>query len=190
MWYLRAALILSLIAAPALARPVTYILDAETSLVAFETDFGDGTAKIRGRMPIVSADLTLDFDRVANSVVNVEVSASRATTSNPLATEAMRSARVLDVRDFPAISFRSTRILTAGEGAEVTGDITIRGVTRPVTFQARFYRQKGTEPGNRDNLAILLTGAVDRNDFGASGFPDMVGPEVRLKILARINRGG
>lgn len=82
--------------------------------------------------------------------------------------------------------FRSTAIRRDGDGAEVQGDLTIRGVTRPVVLQATIYRQKGTEEGDLRQLTVQLKGSVRRSDFGATGWLDMVGDEVRLTILARI----
>jgi polyisoprenoid-binding protein YceI len=182
------ALCLPVMALPALAEPVSYTLQAEKSVVGFETDFTGGIP-IKGRMPVSSADLRIDFDRVAASRFDVTVSAADATTSNPLATEAMTGGKVLNVADFPTIHFVSKTIRPDGDGARVTGDMTIRGVTRPVTMTAQIYRQKGSAAGDRSNLSIVLTGAISRAAFGAAGFPDMVGDEVRLKILARITKG-
>ena len=178
------------VAAPAFAEPVPYLLQPDRSTVAFETDYGNQGLKIKGQMPVAAADLTLDLDRVAGSQVNVSVNAAKASTSNPLATEAMTGKSVLFTREFPTIRFESTRIRPAGDGAEISGNMTIRGVTRPVTLAARIYRQNGPAEGDLSNLSILLTGAVSRSAFGATGFADMVGDEVRLKILARIGRGG
>ncbi len=176
------------LAVAAAATPVSYTLQPDKSVVGFETDFTGGIL-ITGKMPVAEADLRIDFDSVSASRFDVTVTAAKATTSNPLATEAMTGTRVLNVRDFPTIHFTSTKIRPKGEGAEVTGNMTIRGVTRPVTMSARIYRQKGTAQGDRTNMSILLTGSISRKAFGAAGFPDMVGDEVRLKILARITTG-
>lgn len=182
---------ITLMIAPALsAEPAKYSLQPERSVVAFETDFGNNGVRITGKMPVTTADLTIDFDAVSRTTIDVELNVRKAVTSNPLATEAMTSPSVLSVREFPSIRFHSTSVRAKGDGAEVTGDLTIRGVTLPVILAAQIYRQKGTEAGDRRNLSVLLTGAVSRKAFGASGFPDMVGDEVRLKILARIERNG
>jgi polyisoprenoid-binding protein YceI len=170
------------------AAALTYVLDTEGSAVGFETDFG--RTPIRGRMPVASADLSLDFDRAAASHVEVILSADGARASFPFATQAMKGATVLDTRRYPEIRFESTKVRPTDTGAIVTGLITIRGMTREIMLDARLYRPEGTEAGHRDTLSILLTGKVRRSDFGATGFADMVGDEVRLKILARIRRAG
>jgi polyisoprenoid-binding protein YceI len=185
---LLSALLAALTAAPALAAPVPYLLQPEKSVVGFQTDFGSGDIKINGKMPIAAADLVIDFQNVARTTVDVTVDAAHATTSNPLATDAMLGQKVLAVRTYPTLRFVSTKVTARGEGAEVAGNLTIRGVTRPAVLSARIYRQQGTAEGDLSQLSILLTGAVNRSDYGAAGFPDMVGDEVRLKILARIIR--
>ncbi len=166
------------------AAPVSYALEAEKSTVGFETDFGPD--KINGSMPVTRADLVLDFDRVANCTIAVTLDISKATASFPFATQALKGPKVLDSRAFPDITFVSTAVRTKGDGAEVDGHLTIRGVTRPVTLAANIYRQDGFAEGDYSHLSVLLTGAVNRSDFGATGWADMVGDEVRLRILARI----
>lgn len=180
-----------LLAAPMLAEgasaaPAAYHLQPELSSVGFETDFGPD--KISGTMPVAKADLTLDFANVAASKVKVTLNAAGAEASFPFATQAMRGPKVLDTAEFPEISFVSTGVKAEAEGATVSGNITIRGVTQPASFHAEIYRQQGTVAGDLSHLTIRLTGAVARSAFGAQGWRDMVGDQVRLNILARIEK--
>lgn len=177
---------LALTALPATARPVPYILEADKSSVGFETDFGPDL--ITGDMPVKTADLILDFDRVENSQIAVALDVTGAKASFPFAAQALKGPKVLDSKSFPEMSFQSTAIRPDGDGAAVDGLLTIRGVTRPVTLDAMIWRQKGTEAGDLSQLTVRLTGAVQRSDYGATGWSDMVGDEVRLTILARIAR--
>jgi len=68
----------------------------------------------------------------------------------------------------------------------VTGELTLRGVTRPVILRAAVYRQPETAPTDRDRLIVLLTGQVNRTEFGASGYPGVIGDTITLRILAYI----
>lgn len=171
---------------PAFARPVAYLLDPAASTVAFETDFGPD--KITGDMPVDSATLNLDFDSVANSQIDVRLGAADASASFPFAAQALKGPKVLDTASHPDIHFESTSVRVSAEGADVAGNLTIRGVTRPVTLAAIIWRQKGTEAGDLSRLTLRLTGRVNRSDFGATGWADMVGDEVRIIITARISR--
>jgi polyisoprenoid-binding protein YceI len=186
------ALALFLALAPAApAAPVAYVLDPDASTVAFETDFGPDL--ITGAIPLILADLSLDFDNLANCTVAVELDVTGATASFPFAAQALKGPKVLDAAAHPRMRFTSTRVTRAGasgEAAAITGDLTIRGVTRPVTLEARLFRPRGSAPDALDRLTVQLTGAVNRSDFGATGWSDLVGDEVRIIITARIRTGG
>jgi polyisoprenoid-binding protein YceI len=183
-----AALLIALLSLPpaAWAAPASYALEPAESVVGFETRFGPDL--ITGQMPVKSADLTLDFDAVSNCRIDVALDVSGAQASFPFAAQAMKGPKVLDSTTFPEILFRSSRVERQGDGARVEGELTIRGVTRPVTLTAMIWRQKGTETGDLRQLTVQLTGSVLRSDYGATGWLDMVGDEVRLTILARIAR--
>ncbi len=173
-------------ALPLAAAPVAYDLQPEASSVAFEADFGQQV--ITGDIPLRQADLVLDFERLANCRIDVVLNAARAGASFPFAAEALKGKTVLNTTEFPEMTFQSTAVKAAGDGATVRGNLTLRGVTRPVTLRAEIFRQKGTEEGDRSRLTVRLTGVVKRSDFGATGFADMVSDQVRIVITARIIR--
>lgn len=168
------------------AATVAYTLDRAQSSVAFETDFGPDV--ITGTIPLNSADLSLDFDSVANCTINVDLDVSGAQASFPFAAQALKGPKVLGAKSHPRMTFESTSVKSTGDGAAVSGNLTVRGVTRPVTLRAEIYRQKGTEVGDRSRLTVRLTGKVNRSEFGATGWSDMVDDEVRIIITARINQ--
>lgn len=170
---------------PAWARVVAYKLDPSASTVGFETDFGPDL--ITGTIPLDIADLRLDFDNVANSSIAVELDVTGATASFPFAAQALKGPKVLDAKTHPRMIFASTSIKRAGETADVAGKLTIRGVTRPVILTAEIFRPKGSAEDDRSRLTVRLTGRVKRSDFGATGWSDMVGDEVRIVITARID---
>lgn len=88
------------------------------------------------------------------------------------------------------MTFASTKVARAGDAAEVTGRLTIRGVTKTATFRARIFRPPGSAADDFSRLTVRLTGRVSRSDFGATGWADMVGDEVRIIITARIDARG
>ncbi len=186
---MKIAIILFALATPALADPVPYILDTAASSVGFEVNMGDQAVK--GTMPVSGATLLLDFDRVANSTINVTLDPSSTRTGLIFATEALKAAELLNTAVYPQIAFVSTGVTAGADGtqAEVDGQVTIRGVTRPLRLHAQLYRQAGTIAGDIDKLSLLLTGTLNRNDFGASGYPGMVSDQVVLQITAQIDRG-
>ena len=170
------------------AATTAYHLDAADSTVAFETDFGPDL--ITGSIPLENADLKLDFDNVANCTVDVALDVTGAKASFPFAAQALKGPKVLAARDHPRMTFESTSVRRTGEAADVTGNLTIRGVTRAVTLRAQLFRPQGSGKGDLDHLTVTLTGKVNRSDFGATGWADMVGDEVRIIITARIDAAG
>lgn len=179
-------LIFALLALPAFAAPEAYRLNAAQSVVGFTYMFQGNPNQ--GRMPVKSARMVLDLDNVPNSTVDVTLNADRAKAGFIFATQTMKGPQVLNTAQFPEIRFRSTSITGDLRGARVTGDLTVRGVTRPVTLQAGLYRQSGTEVGDRSRLIVQLTGTISRAAFGAGGFPGFVDDPIDLNIIARIEK--
>ena len=177
--------ILAATASPSLARTAHYRLDPANSDVGFAWDFGQD--EVKGHMPVESAELVIDFSDVSRSTVSVAVNAEAAEAGFPFASQAMKGPKVLDAANFPLISFTSTKITQQGDQARIDGLITIRGVTKPATLIAQLYRPQGSDPADMSNLSIRLAGSVSRSAFGADGWSDMAGDEVRLNILARIS---
>lgn len=186
-----AACLLLLAPAPAFAAPQTYVLDAGASTVSFEVSFGPDL--ITGAMPILAADMTLDFDTPGDSRVAVTLDAARASASFPFATQALTGPSVLSTEDHPAIVFETTAFRAQpgpGARAEIDGTLTIRGVARPVTLAAEIFRPQGAPADDLSSLSVHLSTTVSRAAFGADGWSDMVGDEVRIRIVARIDRPG
>ncbi|MEL6689654.1 MAG: YceI family protein [Pseudomonadota bacterium] len=172
----------------ALAEPVAYTLDRERSLVGFAFDVGND--EIKGNMSVSSADIVLDLDNLARSTARVTLDTTSAVTEDSFATGAMRGAQVLDTSTFPTITFEATKISGTFNNGRVEGLVTIKGVTRPITLSAQVFRQRGQDAGDNSKLSVLLSGTVDRRDFGADGFAQFVGPDIRLDVLTRISRTG
>ncbi|NOD83658.1 YceI family protein [Ruegeria sp. HKCCD6119] len=176
-------------AAQAALRP--YILSDEGTRVGFTFDLAGVTQS--GTMPIRTADVQIDTGRLQNSQVTVTLDVSKARTRLPFARMPMLSPSVLDAKQHPTIRFVSTDIQLGAEGrisdgARITGDLTVRGVTRPITLEANLYRQAGSAANDLSRLTFGLKGALNRHDFGASGYPDLVDDTVGLDIRAEIIR--
>lgn len=170
----------------ALAAPVPYTLEESKSSVGFTYQFSGKPTK--GTMPVAKAVLLIDVKDITASKIDVTLNPAQARAGFLFATETMKGAKVLDTARFPTARFVARKIKGSLKGAKVTGDLTLRGVTKQVTLDAKLFRQNGTEPGDLQRLSVLLTGQVDRRQFGASGFPDFVGPQISLRILARMRR--
>lgn len=175
---------------PASAAQRRYALDARNSTVAFR--FNASGLRLRGTMPVAQADIRIDPQALAQSRVDVSVDATRVRSKAAYALPAMKSADILDVARHPRIRFqsRSVRLGAGGrisEGAQITGDLTIRGVTRQVTLNANLYRQSGNAASDLSQLSVRLTGRISRAAFGMTGYRGLVEDAIELDIIARIS---
>ena len=94
------------------------------------------------------------------------------------------STNFLDARQFPAITFVSTSVEPSGErSAKVTGDLTLKGVTKPVTLEVTFSGETASHPFSKvPALGFSATGSFKRSDFGVDYLKGMVGDDVAVEI--------
>lgn len=185
MW--RALLLASLLlAAPfAEAAPRSYTLDPGRSVVGFGWQFGPD--HLQGQMPIIEADLTLDFRQLSGCRISVTLDPTRVEAGFPFATQAMKGPKMLDAAQFGQITFVSRKVAAEPGGARVEGILTLRGQSRPVVLHATFHGKVGADPSTLPHLQVQLIGNLRRSDFGATGWSDMVDDEVQINILAAID---
>ncbi|CUH98035.1 YceI family protein [Leisingera aquaemixtae] len=191
---LLAGLSAALLAPQALmAAPLPYRLVPSATDVRF-TFLLNGQPQ-QGRLPVRAARIRIDPQNLARSEADITLDARRARTGLVFATEALKSPGILDAARHPDIRFRSTRVRLGPDGrlsggAQITGDLTLRGTTRPVTLQAALYRRPGSAPDDLRQLDVHLTGALSRAAFGANGYAGLVADRVSLAIRARIRQAG
>ena len=120
---------------------------------------------VRGQYKNVKGTLYFDPSDPAHSSVEVTIEAAGFSTEEPERDAHLRSADFLDVERFPAIHFRSTHVEATGYSTyQITGDLTLRGVTRPVTLEAHYYGPVDT-PFNNTRIGFVATTRIRREDF-------------------------
>ena len=143
---------------------MTWSLDPAHSAVTFSAKHMMITT-VRGSMPI--RDFQLDFDPkdIVGSSVRVSLDAASIDTGQAARDEHLRSADFLETESHPTIDFVSTRIEPAGDDYRIHGDLTIRGVTRPVILDAEFG---GIVPNMQGGTraAFSATTKINRDEFG------------------------
>jgi len=122
-------------------------------------------SKVHGRFSRWSGALALDPADLTRSSVEVKIEAASIDTQVADRDAHLRSADFLDVEQHPHLSFRSTRIERAGEGYRVTGDLTLRGVTREVVLEAE-YAGTGKDPWGNERAGFSARTSLDRREFG------------------------
>jgi polyisoprenoid-binding protein YceI len=125
-------------------------------------------AKVRGRFTRWTGSMRFDEHNPEASLVEVEIDASSVDTSEAQRDAHLRSADFFDVANHPRITFKSTRVERAGEaGYKVKGDLTIRGVTRPVVLEVA-YGGAMRDPWGNQRAGFAAKTTIDRKEFGVS----------------------
>jgi len=121
--------------------------------------------KVRGRLPDVSGTITID-DEPTRSHVEVEIQVATLDTGDAQRDDSLRSVDFFDVEHYPTITFRSTQVEPgAAETWMVTGDLTVRGVTRPVTLEVDFDGANASPFGD-ERIAFSAATDVNSEDWG------------------------
>jgi len=175
------------------AAPTPYLLRPDSAEIKFLFDFNGTTTT--GTAPLRSADLQIDPRNLTRAKTNVTADLTRARTGFVFATEALKSASVLDTERFPTARFQSTKISLGrsgriSDGATLEGNLTLRDVTQAITLAAQLFRPRGSEADDFSRLQVRLRGQIDRHAFGISGYADLVRPTVGLDIRADIIAAG
>ncbi|HYF45928.1 MAG TPA: YceI family protein, partial [Acidimicrobiales bacterium] len=124
-----------------------------------------GISKTRGRFGAFTGTLKIDAENPSNSSVEVEIDAASIDTKDAGRDEHLRSADFFDVEQFPTLTFRSTAVRGEGSDWVVEGDLTIRGVTRPVVLETELVGLQ-RDPWGNDRVGFAATTEVNREEFG------------------------
>lgn len=177
--------------APAPATPVAvqagdYALDKSHAKIVWSTShFGFST--YYGEFTDFDAKLNLDPANPANSKLSVTVAMASVDTHNEKLDAHLESADFFDVAAHPTATFTSTAVRRTGAAtADVTGDFTLRGVTKPITLHVTFNKA-GENMAKRYTAGFSAEGVIKRSDFGVSYAVPAVGDEVKLQISGEFN---
>ena len=159
----------------------SYKLDAAHSVVVFAAKHA-GLSYTYGRFNKVDGAITIGDD-AAKSSVELEIDAASIFTANKKRDDHLKNADFLNVKQFPKITFKSKEVKDSGGGKyDVTGDLTLHGVTKPVTVTmehvgaGEFPMDKSFRTGFEGNVTIK------RSDFEMKNMMEAVGDEIRLII--------
>ncbi len=182
----RLALVTGLLAmaAPlAMAQTSTWISDPMHSEVDF-TILHLGLSNVHGRFGHVTATITLDDKDITKSSVKATIDVAGVSTGETPRDNHLKSPDFFDVANFSNATFVSTGVSRSGGKLMVTGNLTLHGVTKPVTLEVE--GPTGPVPGmdKKQHAGFSATTILKRSDFGiGSKFPSaMVGDDVKLSI--------
>jgi polyisoprenoid-binding protein YceI len=166
---------------------VTYEIDSVHSSVHFSVRHMM-LSNVRGEFTKVSGTIKLDAQNPANSAVEVTVDVSSINTRDAQRDTHLKSADFLDVEKSPSLMFRSKQIVPHKGGGTLTGDLTIRGVTREVTLDVEGPTPEIKDPWGKQRIGASATAKLNRKDFGLTWNSALetggvlVGDEVKITI--------
>jgi polyisoprenoid-binding protein YceI len=134
----------------------TWALDPVHSTIGFELPYLAGT--FRGQFKDVEARLTGEALRGSARVASVDVKDENLTAH-------LQSPEFFDVERYPELTFQSREVEQTGEGVAVRGEITIRGITKPVELTGAIS-DVHTDAYGKDRVNVNLSTTVDRTEFG------------------------
>jgi polyisoprenoid-binding protein YceI len=165
------------------ARGADFAVDKVHSTVLFRVKHMN-TSYSYGRFNDVSGHFALDDKNPSQSAVDVAVKAETVDTGNAARDKHLRGPDFLNAVQFPEMRFKSTAVTasTAGPGTfDVAGDLTLHGVTRPLTVRV-IRTGAGKDPRGKVIQGLYADFAVKRSDFGMKGMVGPVGDEILVTV--------
>ena len=159
--------------------PGTFEVDATHSTVLFKVHHL-GAGFVYGWFKDFSGSFTIDAD-AKKSRIELAVKATSVDTRDDERNGNIAGPDSLNAKQFPELTFKSTNVEASSAGWRVTGDLTIRGVTKSVSFTALPVGDSKDPQGKR-LVGVEARFPISRGDFGVSFMPEMVGSEMELII--------
>ncbi|MBV0890075.1 YceI family protein [Komagataeibacter oboediens] len=167
---------------PSAVKAGTYRVEPYHTQVGF-TLLHMGFSNFSGFFTGASGSLKIDPAHLAASSLDVTIPVQSVDTTVPKLDGELKSAQWFDVDRFPNATFKSTRIVqTSANTADITGNLSLHGVTRPITLKARLVGS-GTNPLDKMfTVGFEATGTIVRSQFGVKQYVPLVGDDVTLTI--------
>ena len=174
------ATVLAAAATSAFAAPETYAIDPTHTYPRFSYNhFGLSTQQSLFK----KSTGTIVFDKAAKTgSVDVTIDTTSVEAASPL-TDHIKGEDFLNTAKFPTATFKSTRVVFEGDKpVRIEGDLTLKGVTKPVTLTVTNFTNKEHPMAKRDAIGANATAVVKRTDFNMGKFVPAVGDEVTITL--------
>jgi polyisoprenoid-binding protein YceI len=182
-----ACIVLGTFVSAAFAAPVTYNVDPEHTFPSFEADHFGGMSVWRGKFNKSSGSVVLDRE-AQTGTVNITIDASSIDAGHDKLNTHMTSsdAGMLDVAKFPTATYKG-KLAKFKDGAptEVQGELTLHGVTKPVTLTIRSFKCMQHPMNKKEFCGADAAGTINRDDFGVN-FGKAFGFKMDVKLAIQI----
>lgn len=168
--------------APAAVKTGAYKVESYHTQVGFSISHF-GFTDYYGLFSGATGTLQLDTANPGNSKLAVTIPVQSVLTTVPQLTEILKGDQWFDTAKYPTATFASTQVVKTGaDAATIEGDLTLHGVTRPVTLKAHLVGS-GVNPLDKAfTTGFAATGTIKRSDFGITQFLPLLGDDVQLTI--------
>jgi polyisoprenoid-binding protein YceI len=168
-------------ASSAFAAPETFYLDANHTFPRFSYSHMGYSTQL-SRFDKTTGEVVLDSAARTGSV-DVVIDTKSVDTGSPLFNEHIQGADFLDTAAYPTATFKSTSVKFDGDKpVAVNGNLTIKGVTRPVTLTVTSFKHAMPPMMKRDAIGANATTTVKRSDFNMGKYAPLVGDDVTIDI--------
>lgn len=124
-------------------------------------------SNVKGKFSGLTGTLTLDEADVTKSSIEASIPTATVSTADAQRDGHLKSADFFDAEKFPAMTFSSTKVVQKGAGElAVTGNLTLHGVTRTVTFEVEGPSQPSKDPWGNTRVGLSATTRINRKDYG------------------------
>lgn len=144
---------------------MTYQIDPKHSAARFKVRHMM-IANVGGEFNNVSGTVDFDADKPDQSRIDASIDANSLHLGDPQRDAHVKGADFFDVAQFPTITFKSSKVAAAGSGYKVTGDLTLHGVTKPVTLSVDSVSPEVTDPWSLQRRGLSAITTINRKDFG------------------------
>lgn len=158
----------ALLSASATAAPVSYKIDAAHTTAQFIIGHL-GVSRTVGRFNELEGSYQIDADNPSANAVELTIQAASIDSNHKKRDDHLRSPDFLDVNQFPTLTFKSTGYEGADAKGLLTGDLTLHGVTKSVSFEVEKVGE-GEDPWGGYRSGYVATTTINRSDFGVSYF--------------------
>jgi polyisoprenoid-binding protein YceI len=183
-------------APPATAAPATAAAPADPNAWRIDAGHSDLSfsirhfvSRVRGTFGRWAGTIVVDTTDVTRGSVDVTIQANSIDTQSENRDNDLRSANFFEVEKYPTITFRSTKVEGRKEDLTVTGDLTIRGVTKPVVLKGRYLGVTTPDQRGTRRIGFEASTVINRLDYDVTwnraveGGGVMLGDEVRIDIV-------
>lgn len=149
-------------------------------------------SKVKGSFTSFDAEVEANEEDLTNALIDFKIDTASITTNNTDRDNHLRSADFFDAEQYPHITFKANEIVQKDDEYELNGDLTIKGVTRPATFEVE-YGGKGTNPWGVEVVAFNAEGKINRKDFGLTWNQSLetggvlVGEDIKISLELQAN---